>query len=180
MRDQSLRALNEFHDYMIDKGLMQRNTAGARKGAANAVLGVLSAEEQKDVLSVDLDEALVRFQNLKGKNYTPGSLQTYKSRTSSALEDFSRYLDDPMSFRPAVAKKVRIRQRQSENEHKGQSSEAGSKSVPSAPSMPNAMIVPVPIRADVVVKIQGIPFDFTANEARRVSAVVQALAVSEE
>jgi hypothetical protein len=41
-------------------------------------------------------------------------------------------------------------------------------------------IFPVPIREDLVVYLQNIPLDLTQDEARKVAAVVQALALPEE
>ena len=41
-------------------------------------------------------------------------------------------------------------------------------------------IFPVPIREDLVVYLQNIPLDMSADEARKISAVVQALALPEK
>ena len=41
-------------------------------------------------------------------------------------------------------------------------------------------IFPVPIREDLVVYLQNIPLDMTGAEARKIAAVVQALAVVDE
>jgi hypothetical protein len=38
-------------------------------------------------------------------------------------------------------------------------------------------IVPIPIRADLIVRIHGIPLDMTETEAEKIGAVVKALAV---
>lgn len=37
-------------------------------------------------------------------------------------------------------------------------------------------IIPVPIRADVTVQVFGLPFDLTTEEARKIGAVILALA----
>ena len=41
-------------------------------------------------------------------------------------------------------------------------------------------IFPVPIREDLVVYLQNIPLDLTQEEARKVAAVIHALALPEE
>jgi hypothetical protein len=38
-------------------------------------------------------------------------------------------------------------------------------------------ILPIPIRADLTVYIQGLPFDLTESEAKRISNVVTAMAM---
>jgi hypothetical protein len=37
------------------------------------------------------------------------------------------------------------------------------------------LIVPIPIRPDLTVHVQGIPFDLTEAEARKIAAVVTAM-----
>jgi hypothetical protein len=43
-----------------------------------------------------------------------------------------------------------------------------------------AEIITIPIRPDVVIRIHGIPWDFTEAEARKVAAVIMALAGGSE
>jgi hypothetical protein len=40
-------------------------------------------------------------------------------------------------------------------------------------------VLPIPIRADLTVRVHGLPFDLTQAEARKVAAVIQAMAVPE-
>jgi hypothetical protein len=37
-------------------------------------------------------------------------------------------------------------------------------------------ILPVPIRADLTVYVQGLPFDLTEAEAKKIATVIQAMA----
>lgn len=180
--DRSRKALMEFMDYLADKGLMAKNTAMARKAASNKVLGILPEDMTSDVTTIDLDEVMLRFQNLEGKKYTPGSLNTYKSRVRAALDDFESYLKNPMGFRP----NLQTRERRSKNttaESSGTMTDAGgarnvqpSRPVTSSPA--SSTILPIPIRPDLTVHIQGLPFDLTEAEARKISNVVLAMAVS--
>lgn len=176
--DRSLKALLSFLDYMADKGLAPKNTVFARKAAASKVLGILSEDEANDILNVDIAHTMARFGNLKGKGYTPASLTTYQSRVKSAIEDFSSYLKNPLAFRPS-----------------GQSKERGAKAPPitasesskTKPAIARApsetartapvsdTILPIAIRADLTVYIQGLPFNLSKAEASKIAAVVMAL-----
>lgn len=173
----------EFLDYVAQKGLMPTNTAQARKAAAGKVLSVLSDTEMQDVLSLDLDGVMARFNNLHGKSYTPESLGAYKSRVRSALDDFSSYLKNPLAFKPST--QSRDRKPASTSPSSGQkatkdrSIDQPSRSAPSLGDIGpmSGSILPIPIRADLTVMIQGLPFDLTPAEAKKIAGVVQAMAV---
>ena len=101
--------LLRFLDYLAEKGLMPSATAASRKASANKMLAVLSAEESVDVTVLDMDDVALRFHNKNGKQYTPGSIQTYKSRVSSAIEDFRSYLNNPLGFRSSSKPRQRMK-----------------------------------------------------------------------
>jgi len=180
MNDKSLSGLLSFLDWLAAKGLMQRNTVAGRKAACSKVLGVLDPEEQADVTQVNIDDAMARFANLQGKNYVPNSLAVYRSRISAAIADFERYLADPASFKPGLVKRrVRV-----EPQNKKQSLDTTEHTpraqthvdVPSGSAHSPVNVFPIPIRPDVVVRIQGLPFDLTESEARKIASVILALA----
>lgn len=180
MSDKSLSALLSFLDWMGSKGLMQRNTVAGRKAASSKVLGVLDPEEQDDVTQVNLDDAMTRFHNLEGKKYVPASLGVYRSRVSAALDDFSRYLADPASFKPGL-----VRRKQGNNTATKATKKLKPNTGephPAAPELSQSSshspvnVFPIAIRPDVVVRIQGLPFDLTESEARKIASVVLALA----
>ena len=177
----SREELLKFLDYVRAKGLMSPNTAESRKASVNKVLGILSEDEAADVTVLDLDHVISRFGNLHGKQYTPESLRSYRSRVKSSIEDFKRYLDNPMAFKPGVSKrkgdgngnlKPQVHHLRAEN------MSTGSPVIERASLTPSASIniLPIPLRADLVVRIQGLPFDLTEAEAKKIAAVVQAMA----
>jgi hypothetical protein len=177
--DRSREGLIQFLDYLADKGLMARNTAMARKAATNKVLGVLSGEEALDVTKIDFDDIMRRFQNLEGRNYTPTSLTTYQSRIKSALVDFETYLKNPLGFRPNVQARERSSNSKATNASvpKVESSQKQPQSSMHAQAVTGA-VLPIPIRSDLTVYIQGLPFDLTEAEARKISNVVLAYGTS--
>ena len=181
-KDYSLTTFNEFIDNMSSRGDIKRNTAQSRKAAVNKVLGVLEDNETSDLRLVDIDKVFDRFQNIHHADYTPNSLKVYLSRSKTAVADFISYIDDPSSFKPS------IQQRQSPKSKKADSLNTQRKT----PSPKNEVkdyggadkhdetkhvTVPVPLRADLTVKISNLPADLTEQEADRLAAIVKAFAV---
>jgi hypothetical protein len=176
--EKSLSSLSKFLDYLSDKGLMDKQTAMSRKSTANLVLGSLSDLEAIDVTTVDVDTVMRRFENLNRGKYTPGSLRTYRSRLASAIEDFISYSDNPMSFRPAtVTRERKQKETQSvKNVDSQQRIAINHSGVITDIKNVSPMIVPIPIRINLTIQIHGLPFDLTPQEARKISAVIVAMA----
>jgi hypothetical protein len=177
--NRSREALGEFLDYLADKGLMAKATALARKAAASQILGILDSTEANDVTTIDVDDVVTRFGHLHGKQYTPQSLTTYKSRLRSALKDFQSYLSNPLAFRPSVQSRERPASKVAKNV--SESIKIESRAEPSkshSPPIAAVNIVPIPIRPDLTIYIQGLPFDLSEAEARKIAAVVSAMALT--
>jgi hypothetical protein len=172
--ERSREKLTEFLDWLGAKGLMAAGTVSARKAAVSKVLGILSEDEAADVLALDLDTLMTRFSNLQGKNYTPDSLVTYKSRVRSSLDEFSEYVRNPLGYRPNIqTRERRVDQPKSEQVKGGTASAAPN---PQAEALGTGNIFPIQLRPNLIVRIQGIPFDLTEPEARRIANVILAMA----
>jgi len=174
--ERSRQKLLEFMDYLGDKGLMPQATVSSRKAAVSKVLGILDEDEAADVMALDLDDVMKRFNNKEGKSYTPGSLSTYLSRLKSAVDDFRTYLENPLGFKPNSPSRER---RKPEGKKENSATYADTppnveRHVVKAP-LANT-ILPIPIRADVTVLVQGIPFDLTEAEANKIANVIRAMA----
>lgn len=175
--------LLQFMDYLGDKGIIKLATAKSRKIAAGKILGALDESEKHDLRSLDREQAFTRFTNKSGKDFTPDSLNTYKSRFFSALDDFLRWADNPAAFKPTGSQRAA----RSGNEQFSQPKKAIKmlKTIP--PPLVNShtnqheggqpLIFPIPIREGVVVKIHNLPLDLTRVESERICAVIKALAV---
>jgi hypothetical protein len=180
--DSNLIGLFKFLDWMADKGYTPANTASSRKAAANKVISSLGDQEAENVLSIDIDDAIQRFAVKHGGRYSTDSLQSYKSRVKTALEDFAAYKADPVGFRPSG----RISSKPKGSPSKQSKPIVGNQSAkptiaspaPTAPSVSPVVlggdVVPVPIREGLIVKIGNLPFDLTADEARKIANVVLA------
>lgn len=172
--------LIRFLDYVGDKGLIPPATASARRTAASKVLAVLSDEEAADVLQVDLDDVMSRFDNLNKHRFTPESLQAYRSRLKAALRDFCSYSENPVNFRPQG-------QTRSSKKLPPERSRGAADNVKAAGSvrhdavttmeLPNVSVLPIPLRQDLTVRVVGLPFDLTPSEAKKIANIILAHAL---
>lgn len=178
----SREELLKFLNYVGVKGLLSPSTAESRKASVNKVLGILSESEADDVSKIDLEEVARRFANLHGQQYTADSLRTYKSRTKSSIDDFLRYVDNPMAFKVGGAKrtpKAKPQKDQAQVVPGSAPSSAAQQTVTITPSAGSG-IVPIQIRVDLTVHVQGLPFDLTTREAKKIANVILAMAMGED
>jgi hypothetical protein len=182
MANRTRADLLAFLDHLANKGLLPKPTVQNRKAAVNAVLGILSDDETADVSSIDIAHTLTRFANLQGSKYTPSSMNTYGSRVRAAIDDFVRYQENPLGFK--VGGKATSQPRAKAAVKVGTSTPAqttatsGSSDKP-IPSMAEPTILPIPIRANLVVFVQGLPHDLTKAEANKIANVVKAMGSEE-
>ncbi len=169
--------LINFLDYLGEKGLLAKATAAARKTAATKILEVLSDDEASDVTNLDIDLLMSRFDNLNPRQYTPESLQTYRSRLNKGLEDFRAYLENPVTFRPRAT--FRANRDSGAPKKRRQPSSPVMAQPPSAASspaveMPGSNVLPIPLRQNLTVRVFGLPFDLTKAEATKVANIILA------
>ena len=173
-----------FLEYLGGKGLVPQATASARRTAAFKVLSVLSDDEALDVIDLDLDHVMSRFDNLNPHQYTPESLQAYRSRLKTALSDFRAYSENPVSFKPNG--KVRQRAKATANAAQESKKKLSSSLNPgiavgfsNAPAvdLPNVSQLPIQLRQNLTVRVFGLPYDLTKQEAQKIANIVLAHAM---
>ena len=179
MTDYSREALLEFLNYAADKGLLNKNTASARRAAAGSMLSILDDAEARDVRTLDIDDLTNRFANIYAKKYTPESLRVYRSRLKSSIDDFVRYAENPAGFKmPSAAKPQK-------KPASGKAQTATSTSLPAVVDPDERPVtsqairtidVPIPLRGSCIVMINGLPADLTGPEAERIANVILAFA----
>ena len=179
--DFSREALKKFFEYLGSKGLMNSSTVAARKSAANKMLSLLDDKEARDLRHVDLDLLSTRFSHLHGKDFTPDSMTTYKSRLKSGVEDFLRYTANPASFN-SDAPRARAQSRSDNEVKSGNGSNGGMQPLTSdrVSLGSSETVFPIPLRQGLVVKVVGIPADMSKKEAQKIANVVLALATIED
>ncbi len=176
-KDYSQSAFLEFLRQSAVSGIVKPATGRARKLAAEQLLEQLKSHERIDLRHVDVDELCSRFHKLQGSTIRPENLEVYNQRLGSALKDFIRWVDDPTQF---VSNEGELPESKlvASRDDAGQAL-AREELALNPPRSPHD-IFPIPIREDLVVYLQNIPLDMTAEEARKIAGVVQALAVPSE
>src|SRR2546428_12277575 len=101
------KALVDHWSWAADKGLMNKNTAGGLRAACSQVLSVFGDDaETVDVKTLDIEDALSRFLNLKKKEFKPTVLETYKRRFRQAVASYLSYLDHPSGWKPRTVERA--------------------------------------------------------------------------
>ena len=175
--DFSKNALMSFLDTVVAKGLMNANTAGGLKAACSRILDDLA--DTDDVRGVDVNTAVVRYNNRNPGALSPNSLAEYQRRVSRAISDFVSWVENPASFKPRARGASGKNGRKTENAV-GQRATASHTDTPvhsvHAPA-PTSTGLPLsyPLRPDFLAQVV-IPRDLTAEEARRLGAFLMTLA----
>ena len=166
------KALVEHWNWAAEKGVMNKNTAGALRASCTQVLSVLEDWESVDIRELDVEGTLVRFQNLKKKDFKPTVLDTYKSRFRRAIASYLAYLEDPAGWKPRTLDRPA-------GPDKGNS---GDRTVEAARAtrheMPQAGLVeyPFPLRDGQIARLV-LPRDLKIAEVKRLSAFMSTLAI---
>ena len=170
-------AFLEFLRQSAVSGVVKPATGRARKLAAEQLLVQLKSHERLDLRLVDVGELCSRFHKIQGSTIRPENLEVYKTRLGNALADFIKWTEAPAAF---VSNEGELPEAQvvAARDDAGQSV-AREELALNPPRSPHD-IFPVPIREDLVVYLQNIPLDMTRQEANKIAAVVQALAVGDE
>lgn len=96
--------LCDFMDFAASKGLMPKATAMARRSAVKEVLATTEGNDWEPINVIDMDVAAIldRFETIASRShrFKPQSLNTYKSRFRSAIQDFLAYRSNPGGWRP--------------------------------------------------------------------------------
>jgi hypothetical protein len=176
-KDYSQTAFLKFLRESAVTGITKPTTARARKLAAEQLLIQLKSHERLDLRVLDLEELCSRFHILQGSTVRPETLELYKERLLGALKDFVSWTSGPDSFQSVEGEKpeaVMVAARDTPDQ--AQAREELALNPPRSPYD----IFPVPLREDLIVYLQNVPLDMTQAEARKLAAVVHALALPEE
>ena len=178
------KQLVEHWTWAAEKGQMNRNTAGALRTACVHVLGAVDNWEQIDVTSLDVDDVIRRFQNLRARDFNPMSLNTYARRFRNAVASFLEHAKDPAGWKP-VSRAAKVgtnangrataRRGKRATEDRAESGQTGGDSTP-APALIGLIEYPFPLRDNLVARLM-LPRDISAAEAKRLYGFMMALAV---
>ncbi len=173
----SEQELVTFLGYLGSKGLMNESTANARKIAAQKVLSVLEPSEKTDLRTIDRDLIFTRFMNKHRNTFTPGSLQTYRQRFVSAIDDFISYVNDPAGFKPTSSARSPRQSRAEDQQGRGRVSASLSTrgDLRAQVSVHHGLLTyPIPLPNGRIAQL-SVPSDMTSEDAERISSVVPAM-----
>src|SRR5258705_13330597 len=97
--DKNGKALIDHWEWAASKGLMNKTSARLLRTACEQVLSVEENWENLDIESLDVEEALRRFQNLKGRDLAPQSLKAYRRRFTQGVASFLDRVRDPENWK---------------------------------------------------------------------------------
>lgn len=171
-------ALLRFLDTVVTKGLMNANTAGGLKAACTRILDDLA--DTDDVRKVDVNPAVIRYNNRNPGTLSPNSLAEYQRRVARAIADFVSWTEDPIAFKPRTRGASGKNGRKTENSSGARHTAAPREESPAVHVQPSAVALPglslnYPLRQDFLAQVV-IPRDLTAEEARRLGAFLLTLA----
>jgi hypothetical protein len=176
--EKTAKSLVDHWAWAGSKGLMNRNTAAGLRSACARVLEVLGdGWEQTDISNLDVEDLLLRFQNLRKKEFVPQVLETYKQRFRKAVASYFEYLENPGTWRPSTQEKP-VASRQDARPSKRQQA-TGAVAADSLPTRVDAGYVeyPFPLRPGVMARLI-LPRDVTKDDVTRLTSFMQMLIVS--
>lgn len=172
--DYTMNDLLDFLNHAGDKGFMPAATAQALAVASRNVFGVLEANEQKNIKTLDLDVIIKRFNNKRAKDFSPASLKEYGRRVRKALDLYDQWKNNPADF---SVKTRAPRKSRKETSTEPRHSEIPTPENHASTKQAGGYQSSFPVRPGRVVTILNIPEDLTSAEAEKLASFVRVLAV---
>lgn len=186
MQNFSKRGLMEFIETSIQKGRINANTGGGVRAACKKILEQVGEDE--DVRQVDVQAAVVQYNNRHPGELSAESLRVYESRVRGAIESFMQFVTDPTGYK-LPGKGVSQRPRRAESRKSGENQpkappvssletdhHAVTQQMPiRATTTETSLALPFPLRPTFLAQVV-IPRDLTKDEARRLAVFIDSLA----
>ena len=177
--DFSKKALLKFLDTVVEKGLMNANTAGGLRAACTKILD--DVEDDNDVRVIDVATAVIRYNNRNPGVLAPNSLAEYQRRVTRAIMEFVRYTENPAGYKP-LSRTIRGKKTEARAEKKEQIiHDQHAQPTPTHQGSPiqsatAGLALNFPLRGDFLAQVV-IPRDLNAEEAKRMCAFLMTLAM---
>jgi hypothetical protein len=186
MKSLTKSGLIEFHDYAVSKGLLKANTGNARKAAVSQILEDFGLDD--DLSSIDVPSEVLKYNNRHPGKLSPDSLTAYQQRVILALEEFKKYLANPLTYKGVMGRTPTAATAKAGGKIKTMLTEkpveSGTAMIETAPAPKHptsavtdtSLMMPFPLRPTFLAQLI-IPRDLSKDEANRLCAFIQALAV---
>lgn len=168
--DFSKLGLLKFLKQSAVTGIMNPGVARSRKTAAEKLLDHVTAEERINLRILDVDDLCSRIHKMEDSSIREEAINLYKSRLKAALSDYFQWLQDPESFTSSGSNMTPAKQVQKRDQEEQRALE----SIALHHAGTQDDIIPIPLRKDLVVYLQGLPLNLTAKEAKKIIDVVKA------
>ncbi len=177
MADQnySKNGLLDFLKEAAVTGIMNPGVARSRKTAAEKLLDHVTAEERINLRMLDVDELCSRIHKLEESSIREEAMNLYNSRLKAALDDYFSWINSPESFTSTGSNMAPVHQVQKRNNDEQKALE----SIALHHAGTQDDIIPIPLRDDLIVYLQGLPLNLTAKEANKIVNVVKAYVQSD-
>lgn len=180
----SKRAVMDFVDYAIDKGLVNTNTGGGWRSAAMKILEDFGDED--DLSGIDVPSEVLRYNNRHPGALSPDSLNQYQKRVITILAEFTKWQNGPTTYkgmlRAQSTPKIDVAKKDKKKPALKQlpAPDIGAAAQPDPPqhrlsaATESSLMMPFPLRSNFLVQII-IPRDMTKDEASRLCTFISAL-----
>ena len=157
------------------KGLINQSTAQALTAACRRILEVQEGWRKLDITTLDVEGSLLKFNNLKSKEFKPQSLKDYENRFRRAHKSYLSYIGDPAGWSYSKRRKTLTgRPKAAKGIDRMQGKD--SKDVPDTPSCDSSQTYEYPFRSEFLARLE-MPRDATTSEMDRLIAWARTLAV---
>ena len=178
-RKTSGRSFAEHWAYARQKGLMNQSTASAVETAVRRVLATEDNWEDVDITAINVDDLIIRFNNLNANNFKPRSLQDYGQRFRRALTSYKSFLDDPSSWKYASRGTAKRTTSPTDREAAEETPPRDANLIGQTASPSPLQTYTYPFRDGVLAHLE-IPRDATTGEINRLIAWARTLAADYE
>jgi hypothetical protein len=184
----SKQALMGFVETSITKGRLNKNTGAGIRAACKKILEQVGPDE--DVSGLDVTAAVFQYNNRHPNELSAESLRVYESRVRGAIDSFVQSVKDPTGYKlPGKSNGAKP----GKPIGKKQPSKDVKESAPPTPEVPlgpgghgapqtaraaateTSLALPFPLRPNFLAQVV-VPRDLTRDEAKRLSAFLDALA----
>jgi hypothetical protein len=158
------------------QGLINPAVAKSRVNAAEALFVELNDQERADIRLIDVDRLCQRLHKIQDSSIRPEVVMLYNKRVQAALADYFAWLDDPKSFSSIGGDSLRKEKRYAASDKEVSREQKALEEISLSVSEWAGDIISIPLRDDRTVYVQNLPLDLTAQEAKKISKVILAMA----
>jgi hypothetical protein len=167
----------DFLDYTVNKSFFNTNTAGSRKTACRNLFDILDENEQTvEYVTANLDSVVHRFNNRNKEKFTGQTVEVYKSRVKSTLDDYLAWTNDKAAWeRSVIGRSKQTSSKPKEEKASQKKQPKGAASTPETPFVKaqeeqgskRTRLLSFPIRPDFEVKVEIPAEGLTSLELKR-------------